>query len=257
LERVEKNLSKFSCLGTFYELSPFDNNIFESLTIKLDYPGRSAVTLTSAYRSNGSIPGTGTTPAQQLERFYTKFDELLHNLSPQRTKAFVFMDSNIDLLNLGDGGSQDFLNSILSKGFLQCAFKATRIQNNSKTLIDNILTNGAGKVATGTIISDISDHFSHFSKQPLHQKKERKKLIISDNFLSKILSFDNHISHVCSKISKSLFCINRIKNFLASDSLKKFYFAMVHSHIAYCQNIYGCATQTNLEKKFLKQKTSN
>jgi hypothetical protein len=29
---------------------------------------------------------------------------------------------------------------------------------------------------------------------------------------------------------------------------------MVHSHIAYCINVYGCANQTNLEKLFLKQK---
>ena len=29
---------------------------------------------------------------------------------------------------------------------------------------------------------------------------------------------------------------------------------MIHSHIAYCINIYGCATQTNLTKLELKQK---
>jgi len=29
---------------------------------------------------------------------------------------------------------------------------------------------------------------------------------------------------------------------------------MVHSHIAYCINIYGCATQTNIAKIILKQK---
>ncbi len=28
------------------------------------------------------------------------------------------------------------------------------------------------------------------------------------------LTFDDHISHLCSKIFKSLFCINRIKNFV-------------------------------------------
>ena len=68
------------------------------------------------------------------------------------------------------------------------------------------------------------------------------------------LSFDKHISHLCAKISKSLYCINRLKNFLDLDSLKKLYFAMVHSHLSYCLNIYGCANQTNLERIFLKQK---
>jgi hypothetical protein len=38
--------------------------------------------------------------------------------------------------------------------------KATRFQNNSKTLIDHILTSGYGpNILTGTVISDISDHF--------------------------------------------------------------------------------------------------
>jgi hypothetical protein len=38
------------------ELSPFENKIFESITIKLYYPSSSkSVLLTSAYRSNGPI----------------------------------------------------------------------------------------------------------------------------------------------------------------------------------------------------------
>lgn len=68
------------------------------------------------------------------------------------------------------------------------------------------------------------------------------------------LSFDKHILHLCSKISKSLYCINRLKKFLDLESLKKLYFAMVHSHISYCLTVYGSATQTILEKLFFKQK---
>jgi len=142
------------------ELSPYENKILESLTIKLDYPSRSSVLLTSAYRSNGNIPGV--TEAQQLERFFTKFDELLHNISLRRTEAFVFMDSNIDLLNLNNVGSSFFLDLFLARGFLQCITKATRFQLNSKTLLDNILTNKPGAITAGTVISDISDHFFTF-----------------------------------------------------------------------------------------------
>jgi len=121
------------------ELSPFENKIFESLTIKLEYPRKKDVLLTCAYRSNGIIPGVTST--QQMERFSAGFDELLHNLSRKNLDSYVFMDSNINLLDLGTQSSANFLNSILSKGFLQCTVKATRIQNDSKTLIDNILTN--------------------------------------------------------------------------------------------------------------------
>jgi hypothetical protein len=68
------------------------------------------------------------------------------------------------------------------------------------------------------------------------------------------LSFDAHISHICTKISKSLFCINRIKNFVTKNSLLKLYYAMVHSHLAYCINVYGCANSTNLQRLRIKQK---
>ncbi len=35
-----------------------------------------------------------------MERFMVKFDELLHNLNNVRQTAYIFIDSNIDLLNL-------------------------------------------------------------------------------------------------------------------------------------------------------------
>jgi len=68
------------------------------------------------------------------------------------------------------------------------------------------------------------------------------------------LSFEYHISSLCAKVSKSLFCINRIKNFVTKPSLKMLYFSMVHSHIVYCINIYSCANKTNLNKLQIKQK---
>jgi hypothetical protein len=70
------------------------------------------------------------------------------------------------------------------------------------------------------------------------------------------LSFDAHISHLCTKISKSLFCINRVKNFVDQNSLIKLYYAMVHSHLSYCINVYGCAYTTNLQRLRVKQKES-
>jgi hypothetical protein len=142
------------------ELSPFENKILESLTIKLEYPGKRAVLLTSAYRSNGVIPGV--TETNQLERFFTKFDELLHDISRINADSIVFMDSNINLLNLNEGCSAYFLDLFLSRGFLQCVMKATRFQNNSKTLLDNIFTTKSGRIISGTVISDISDNFFTF-----------------------------------------------------------------------------------------------
>jgi len=72
--------------------------------------------------------------------------------------------------------------------------------------------------------------------------------------IDEYLSFNAHISHVCAKVSKSLFCINRIKNFVNKATLKLLYYAMVHSHLSYCLNVYSCANTTNLQRLRIKQK---
>ncbi len=70
------------------------------------------------------------------------------------------MDSNIDLLKLNIPNHANFLNLIIEKGFLPSICKATRCQNESKTLIDQILFNkNCENFYSGTIISDTSDHF--------------------------------------------------------------------------------------------------
>ncbi len=48
--------------------------------------------------------------------------------------------------------------------------------------------------------------------------------------------------------------MNRIKNFVNKDALKKLYYALVHSSITYCMNVYGSANKTTLTPLFLKQK---
>ncbi len=44
------------------------------------------------------------------------------------------------------------------------------------------------------------------------------------------------------------------KNFVNKNALKLLYYAMVHSHLSYCINIYSCANTTNLQKLPVKQK---
>jgi hypothetical protein len=88
----------------------------------------------------------------------------------------------------------------------------------------------------------------------VHNEGEERSFKLLGVLLDEYLLFDAHVTNLCSKISKSLFCINRVKNFVNTASLKMLYFAMVHSHIVYCINIYGCANKTTLTKLFLKQK---
>jgi hypothetical protein len=167
---------------TVENLLPFKNKILEALTVQISYPGKAKpVLLSSVYRSNGLLPNI--TQNQQMERFMVKFDELLHNLNNMRQSAYIFIDSNIDLLNLHANDSLNFLNSVILNGFLQCTMKATRFQNNSRTLIDQILTSGYGpNILTGTVISDISDHFFTLICPNLEENKNVEKTAISRSF---------------------------------------------------------------------------
>jgi hypothetical protein len=84
------------------------------------------------------------------------------------------------------------------------------------------------------------------------EKNFKLLCVIFDEYLS----FNDHISSLCGKISKSLYCLNRIKNFVSATALKMLYFSMVHSHLSYCINVYGCANTTALNSLRLKQKAA-
>ncbi len=88
----------------------------------------------------------------------------------------------------------------------------------------------------------------------VHNEGEETSFKILGILFDEHLLFEHHVNHLCSKISKSLFCINRIKNFVNPVSLKMLYYSMVHSHISYCITVYGCANSTTLNKLKLKQK---
>jgi hypothetical protein len=88
----------------------------------------------------------------------------------------------------------------------------------------------------------------------VHSDGKEKSFKLLGVLFDEYLSFDAHVTSLCAKISKSLFCLNRIKNFVTPDAMKMLYFAMVHSHIVYCLNIYSCANVTTLKPLKLKQK---
>jgi hypothetical protein len=156
------------------ELSPFEEKIFESLTIQLSYQGKQPTLLTCGYRSNGTIPNI--TQSQQSDRFFAIFEELLFNISQKNVNSYVFLDANFDLLSLRDNGPAAYLNSILSAGFLQCISKATRMQNNACTLLDHILVScRQNSFVSGTIVSDVSDHFPTFILIPNEKQKNDEK----------------------------------------------------------------------------------
>jgi hypothetical protein len=88
------------------------------------------------------------------------FGELLLQLQQTNKESYIFMDANINLLDLNSPDVTNYINLLFAAGYLQSIAKATRIQNVSKSLIDHIHVNSnVNEIVSGVLISDISDHF--------------------------------------------------------------------------------------------------
>jgi hypothetical protein len=88
----------------------------------------------------------------------------------------------------------------------------------------------------------------------VHNEGDETNFKLLGVYLDEYLSFNDHITKLCAKISKSLYWLNRIKNFVNVKALKTLYSAMVHSNITYCINVYGCANNSTLKPLVIKQK---
>ena len=110
-----------------------------------------------------------------MDAFLDKFNSQLLNLSSRNLDTYIFTDSNINLLNLlTDSSSRSYFNTFTERGFTLTNLKATRIQGNSSTLIDHIITNSnAPAMLSGSIIDDISDHFITFLSPKLGKVKSK------------------------------------------------------------------------------------
>jgi hypothetical protein len=123
------------------------------------------------------------TPSEHSDYFLDTLDSHLARLSELNRPSYIFTDSNINLLQLGNSPiCADYLDTLITNGFIQIINKATRIQNGHSSLIDHIITNtNLIKYNAGTLIDDISDHFANFlqltsfksAKSELNEEKKR------------------------------------------------------------------------------------
>ena len=60
--------------------------------------------------------------------------------------------------------TNNFIQTIFSNGFSPLISIATRVNINSATLIDNIITNVHHKILSEVLVTDISDHFRFLLK---------------------------------------------------------------------------------------------
>jgi hypothetical protein len=103
-------------------------------------------------------------------------------------------------------------------------------------------------------IGTVNDPSKIFPIERIHNNGTTKSFKLLGVFLDEYLSFEAHINMLCSKVSRSLYIINRSKNFLPKEALLTLYYSLINSHLTYCSSIYGCANKTTLKKLIQKQK---
>jgi exonuclease III len=155
----------------------FTDKIFESITVQItDNTSSKCIQyyVSSVYRS--PTPINNVVYSDQVNEFLEKLDNLFNYANDNKFNSFICLDSNINLLDLNDNQLPvTYLNNIINSGFMPVNFKASRMCNNSKTLIDQILTNVPFKCCdSGSIIDDLSDHWFTFAR--LNFSKNRPKL---------------------------------------------------------------------------------
>ena len=84
--------------------------------------------------------------------------------------------------------------------------KPTRITETSATIIDNIMTNPNGKIKTGIIVTDITDHFPTVFYKNLNMLKQK-----SNTTNNKYVYRRNHSEDNVSRFKNSLSRVNGVR----------------------------------------------
>ena len=88
-------------------------------------------------------------------------------------------------------------------------------------------------------------------KKAINQKDNIKYLgVIIDCHLN----WKHHILNVSKKISRSIGVMYRIRKYVNINILKSLYYSLIYSHIVYAIQIWGSASNTELEKILILQK---
>jgi hypothetical protein len=87
-----------------------------------------------------------------------------------------------------------------------------------------------------------------------HPDQNKRSYKLLGVYLDEFMNFNHHVDYVCSKLTKSLFCISRAKNLLSKKLLKLLYYALFHSHLNYCAVLLSGTCEKNISRISLLQK---
>ena len=101
-------------------------------------------------------------------------------------------------------------------------------------------------------LSDVnSNHKIVFNDVPMKRKFSDKYLGV---IIDSCMSFGHHIEYVCSKISRSVGILYKLRSVVPEPTLKNIYYCLVYSYVIYCNVVWGGASQCYLDRLIMLQK---
>ena len=189
----------------------FIPNLFEATVIEINMKGKFKFLLVSIYRPNTH---NDLTPGAQIDSFMQQLEICLEFLEKFNKPVIFAGDINIDLLKSNDinDPSTNLLDLFLVYGYIQTVSKATRITNNTFSLIDNFFVKDMiDKLDSNFVVtSDISDHFPIISTYTLGRIKDKPappplKRIMNE---ANLINFSNSLGQLSWQVVLNNDCPN-------------------------------------------------
>ena len=179
---------------TTYIISVFIPHVIESVFFEIQINERKTIIVGVVYRPN-------TQPRADIDIFMQKRIEIQSKIKEEK-KSYLMGDFNIDVLKVNiHAKTNEFVNDVISQGFLPKITRPTRITPHSATLIDHIYYANDNRPTSQNstsriIITDVADHFGTFHivnkcQQPPVQKYSQIRQMKTDN----VLRFNNILAN--------------------------------------------------------------
>ena len=139
------------------DLSIFIPHEMETIFVEIQYKRSKPIIVGVIYRPN-------TLPRADLDMFISNLLEIQSKISNENKTSYLMGDYNINLLNFGTHTkTNEFIDDVISQGFLPYILKPTRVTDTSATSIDHIYSNHTyTNHDSGIIVTDLADHFGVF-----------------------------------------------------------------------------------------------
>ena len=115
------------------DLSIFIPHVMETMFVEIQYKHSKPIIVGVIYRPNNL-------PRADLDLFISNLLEIQSKISNENKTSYLMGDYNINLLNFGTHTkTNEFIDDVISQGFLPYILKPTRVADTSATLIDQII----------------------------------------------------------------------------------------------------------------------